>query len=238
MRKLLVTAIGVAAALLVACDSAPASDAAFEGRVRAYLVAHPEVIEEAINALNARRQAEADRQLALALDSNRRALERDPRDFVANPNGRITLTQFYDYRCPHCINVAPQVAALIRSDPDVRVVFKELPIFGGASDRAARLALEVHRRGGDSLALYQQLTAARPLDDAALDRIAPSFGVDVALLNTPSAETARHLADNQRLAQSLRIDGTPTFVVGGRVVPGEDMTAIRAAIAEARGRRA
>lgn len=236
MRKF-VWAAAAAAALIAGCDRVQGSDVAFEGRVRAYLVAHPEVIEEAINTLNSRRQAEADRQLALALDSNRRALERDPRDFVANPNGRVTVTQFYDYRCPHCINVAPQVAALIRSDPDVRVVFKELPIFGGASDRAARLALEVRRRGGESLALYQQLTSARPLDDAAINRIAAAFNVDVALLNTPSAETARHLADTQRLAQTLHVDGTPTFIVGGRVVPGEDMTAIRAAITEVRARR-
>ena len=235
MRKVIWAALA-AAVSLAGCDRIQNSDAAFEGRVRAYLVAHPEVIEEAINTLNTRRQAEADRQLVLALDSNRRALERDPRDFVANPNGRVTLTQFYDYRCPHCINVAPQVAALIRSDPDVRVVFKELPIFGGPSDRAARLALEVHRRSGDSLAAYQQMMSARPLDDAAVNRVAAAFGVDVALLNTPSAETARHLADTQELARLLRIDGTPTFIVGGRVVPGEDMAAIRQAIAGERAR--
>lgn len=236
MRRFVMAALAVAA-LVAGCDRVPGSDADFDRRVRAYLVAHPEVIEEAINTLNTRRQAEANRQLALALDSNRRALEQDPRDFVANPRGRITLTQFYDYRCPHCVNVAPRIVELIRAEPDVRVVFKELPIFGGASDRAARLALEVRRRGGDSLALYQQLTAQRPLNDEAINRIAGAFNVDVALLNTPSAETAQHIADNQSLAQTLNIDGTPTFIVGGRVVPGEDMTQIRAAIAEARQRR-
>lgn len=232
MRKSLV--IGGALLALAACDRAPGSQADFERRVHDYIVQNPEVIEQAINTLNQRRQAQADQQLGLALNENRRALERDPRDFVANPNGRVTVTQFYDYRCPHCINVAPRVLEFIRANPDVRVVFKELPIFGEASDRAARLALEVRRRNGDYLRVYQQLTSARPLDDAAVDRIAAEHGVAPAVLTTPSAETAQQLQDVQQLAARLRVDGTPTFIVGTRVIPGEDMAAVSQAVAEAR----
>lgn len=226
---------GAAAVALSGCDRVAAGgDADFDRRVHQYIVSNPEVVEEAINALNQRRQAQADRQLALALTENRRALERDPRDFTANPNGRVTVTQFYDYRCPHCITVAPQVLEFIRANPDVRVVFKELPIFGEASDRAARLALEVRRRNGDYLGVYRDLTSARPLDDAAVDRIATAYGVAPAALNTPSAETAGQLRDVQALAARLRIDGTPTFVVGSRVIPGADIAAVGQAVAEAR----
>lgn len=232
MRAALLAAAGAAA--LAGCDRVPSSDTDFDRRVHQYIVSNPEVVEEAINTLNQRRQAQADRQLALALTDNRRALERDPRDFVANPNGRVTLTQFYDYRCPHCINVAPRVLEFIRANPDVRVVFKELPIFGEASDRAARLALEVRRRNGDYLGVYRDLTSARPLDDAAVDRIAAAYGVAPATLNNPPAETARQLQDVQQLAARLRVDGTPTFIVGSRVIPGEDMDAVRNAVAEAR----
>lgn len=222
----------LAAALIVAaCDRIPMpQDAAFEARVRAYLLENPEVIEEAVQRLNARREAEAGRAVAVALRQQRQALERDPRDFVANPDGRVTVTQFYDYRCTHCITAAPQVLALIRERPDVRVVFKELPIFGSTSDRAARLALIVRRRGGDSLALYRDLTAARPLDDAALDRIATAYGVAPADLGTAAAEDADHLADVRRLADALRIDGTPTFIVGDRLIPGADLQAVRNAL--------
>lgn len=232
MRAALLAAAGAAA--LAGCDRVPSSDADFDRRVHQYIVSNPEVVEEAINALNQRRQAQADRQLALALTDNRRALERDPRDFVANPNGRVTVTQFYDYRCPHCINVAPRVLEFIRANADVRVVFKELPIFGEASDRAARLALEVRRRNGDYLGVYRDLTSARPLDDAAVDRIAAAYGVAPATLNTPSAETTQQLRDVQQLAARLRVDGTPTFIVGSRVIPGEDIDAVRNAVEEAR----
>lgn len=232
IRAALLAGAGLVA--LSGCDRVPGSDAEFDRRVHQYIVSNPEVVEEAINALNQRRQAQADRQLALALGENRRALERDPRDFVANPNGRVTVTQFYDYRCPHCINVAPRVLEFIRANPDVRVVFKELPIFGEASDRAARLALEVRRRNGDYLAVYRELTSARPLDDAAVDRIAAAHGVDPAVLNNPPAATSQQLQDVQQLAARLRVDGTPTFIVGSRVIPGEDMDAVRRAIDEAR----
>lgn len=224
--------LGLAAALtLAACDRLPtASDPVFEARVRAYLLEHPEVIEEAVQRLNARREAEAGQAVAVALREHRAALERDPRDFVANPNGRLTVTQFYDYRCSFCIAAAPEVLALIRERPDVRVVFKELPLLGPTSDRAARLALIVRRRGGDSLALYRDLTAARPLDDAAVDRLAAAYGVAPAELSATTADDADHLEDVRRLAETLRIDGTPTFIVGDRLIPGADMAAVRQAL--------
>ncbi len=224
--------LGLAAALaLAACDRLPTTpDPVFEARVRAYLLEHPEVIEEAVQRLNARREAEAGRAVAVALREQRPALERDPRDFVANPNGRLTVTQFYDYRCSFCIAAAPEVLALIRQRPDVRVVFKELPLLGPTSDRAARLALIVRRRGGDSLALYRDLTAARPLDDAAVDRIAAAYGVAPAELSATTAGDADHLEDVRRLAETLRIDGTPTFIVGDRLIPGADMAAVRQAL--------
>src|SRR5665213_2141400 len=117
----------------IGCSRA-AEDPAFGAKVRAYLLAHPEVIEEAVARLQDKRQAAADAKVKLALEKNRGALERDPRDFVANPGGKITVTEFYDYRCPHCINAAPTVLSLIHDNPDVRFVFKEMPIFGPTSE--------------------------------------------------------------------------------------------------------
>ncbi len=226
-----------AAALLAACDRPPSpSDAAFDARVRDYLLAHPEVLEEAMGRLQERRQAEGAREVAVALRQQRRALERDPRDFVANPNGTVTVTQFYDYRCTHCITAAPQVLALVRSRPEVRVVFKELPVFGGTSIRAARLALAVRRSGGDYLGAYRDMTSARPLDDAAVNRIAASHGVAPAELDNDGGPSAEHLQAVQALANALRIDGTPTFVVGDRVIPGADMAALDEAITAAGSR--
>jgi protein-disulfide isomerase len=211
-------------------------DQAFDDKVRAYLLDHPEVIQEAIDKLQAKQAAQAATEAKLAIGHNQKAIEQDPRDFVANPTGKITVTEFYDYRCPHCVSAAPAVLSMIQANPDIRVVFKEFPIFGAASDRAAMGAIAVKRAGGDYLAVYREFMAARPLDDAAIDRILTAHGVAPASLEDPllKAQATEQLASVRHLAVSLGIDGTPAFIVGHTLIPGEDMDGVRAAIADER----
>lgn len=226
-------ALMASALALSGCDKV---DKAFDDRIHAYLLAHPEVIQEAIDKLQAKQDAQAAARAKLAIAQNRQAIEHDPRDFVANPNGKVTVTEFYDYRCPHCVNAAPKVVSLIQSDPDVRFVFKEFPIFGAASDRAATAAIALKRSGGDYVGLYRDFMAARPLDDAAIDRILTAHGVTPTSLDDPAlkAQAAEQLAAVRHLAIGLGVEGTPAFVIGDTIVPGEDMDAVRAAIAAAR----
>lgn len=224
----------LAASLAFAGCTRAQGDPAFDAKVRAYLLEHPEILEEMVARLEAKKQAAGQVKLTAALASNRAALERDPRDFVANPGGRITLTEFYDYRCAHCINSAPAVLEIVRANPDVRVVFKELPIFGAVSERAAGAALAVKRAGGDYLGVWRAFMAAKPLDAAAMDRILREHKVDPALIEASAADSRKHLADVQALAVKLGIEGTPAFIVGDTLVPGEDMDAVRAAIAAER----
>lgn len=231
--------LAVAAGLimtLAACER-PDNDA-FGARVRAYLLEHPEVIQEAQQRL-AERQRET--QLASAreqLPRVRQRLERDPRDFVANPNGRITVTEFYDYRCGYCATVAPEIVRLIRQNPDVRFVFKEMPILSETSERAAVAALAVRRAGGDSLGLYETFMTDRNLDNAGVNRIAASHGVAPAQLDNAEfiREVAAHLRDNAEVAQAIGITGTPGFVVGNEIIFGADMEALQAAISAERRR--
>jgi protein-disulfide isomerase len=228
--------------LLAACASLAlagctrAADDDFGQKVRAYLLQHPEVIEEAIQKLQEKKDAEAADKAKLALKDERQALERDPRDFVANPGGKITVTEFYDYRCPHCINAAPAVLKIIHDNPDVRFVFKELPIFGATSEHAARAAIAVKNAGGDYLGLYGTLMTTRGLNDAAVDQAIRARGVDPAMSEQGAAraEADRQIDDVHKLAVKLSIDGTPTFIIGDTIVPGEDMDAVRDAIAKAR----
>jgi protein-disulfide isomerase len=225
---------------LGACDRSAARDDDFGNRVRAYILSHPEVIQEAVEKL----QAKADADAAAAEDKARgqlpalrAALERDARDFVANPAGKITVTEFYDYRCPHCVNAAPKVLALIAANPDLRFVFKESPIFGATSQHAARAAIAVKKAGGDYLGLYKTLMATRGLDVAAIDRIALASGAARADLDTsPAAD--KQLADVAALFSRLDLGGTPAFIVGDDIIYGEDMDALDAAIAKARGGKA
>ena len=239
-RTALAGLAALAAAAVAACGGAGASDSndAFGARVRAYLLAHPEVVQEAAQRLQVRADADeaAQEQKARAdLPLLRGAIERDPRDFVANPGGKVTVTEFYDYRCPHCANAAPKVLALIGADPNVRFVFKEMPIFGPTSEHAARAALAVKKAGGDYLGLYRTLMATHPLDDLAIDRIAMAKGAKAADIAVNPAADAQ-MADTAALFDKLSLGGTPAFIVGDDIVYGEDMEALADAISKARGR--
>lgn len=223
--------------LLGACDrTAAQDDAAFGARVRAYLLSHPEVIQEAVEKL----QAKADADQAAAEDRARRelpklrmALEHDPRDFVANPTGGVTVTEFYDYRCAHCINAAPKVLALIAANPDLRFVFKESPIFGPTSEFAAHAALAVHKSGGDYLGYYKTMMSTRGLDEATIVKIALANGANRADLG-PLTAPDKQISDVSALFNRLELGGTPAFIVGDDIIFGEDMEALNAAIAKAR----
>jgi protein-disulfide isomerase len=225
-------AVGLSAA---GCSRAQ-DDPAFGAKVRAYLLAHPEVLEEAFGKLQEKQQAQAAQKTKAAIAASRQAIERDPRDYVVNPQGSITVTQFYDYRCPHCINVAPKIEALVAADKDIRLVFKELPIFGDTSEHAAREAIALKRKGGDVFSLYRAYMSTHPLDRAAIDRIAKDHQLDPEAVETglAKADADKQLADVRTLAESLGIEGTPAFVIGDTLVPGEDMDAVNAAIAQAR----
>ena len=184
---------------LAACQPG-SGDAAFGQRVRAYLLAHPEVIQESARRLQAKYAADdeaAQRAGRALLPRLRAAVERDPADFVAHQGGRVTVTEFYDYRCPHCVNAAPKVLALIAAHPEVRFVFKESPIFGPTSEHAARAALAVRAAGGDGLAFYRDMMTSGPIDDDSIDQLARRQGV----IAVPATDP--HIAATTALFQKL-----------------------------------
>jgi protein-disulfide isomerase len=225
----------LAAALsLTACQKS--EDAAFGAKVHAYLMAHPEVLREAEVKLQENDRIAAQKASTDAIGRYRGQLERDTRDFVANPGGKITVVEFFDYRCGYCKLAAPQVVELIQQNPDVRFVFKEFPIFGEVSDTAAKVAL-TRAAKAKGVELYSALMGEKALNDAALDRHLAELGIDPAQARTDAQhpQIDRQIRDTHALAESLKIDGTPAFIVGDTMVPGADMPALKAAIARARG---
>jgi protein-disulfide isomerase len=227
--------IAAGALVLAGCDGlkkeAVQNDPAFDARLRAYLLEHPEVIRDAAAKLQAKRVEQARAVLAEA----KPALERDPRDFVANPGGRATVVQFFDYRCPYSRAIAPDVDRLIAANPDVRFVFKQYPVFGSASDYAARAALTPQGKA-KGLALHRALMAQKDLNVVRTDRILAQQGlnpreVDAAARNP---DLAKQIADTRELALKLNLKGTPTFIVAGEIIPGADVERLEAAIARAR----
>ncbi|MDB5425464.1 MAG: protein-disulfide isomerase [Phenylobacterium sp.] len=225
---------GLAAALSLAACQKP-DDAAFGQRVRGYLMEHPEVIREAMIKLAQNERVAESKAATESMTRYRAQLERDPRDFVANPNGKITVVEFFDYRCGYCKLAAPEVTKLIAENPDVRFVFKEFPIFGEVSDTAARMALTPEGKA-KGLALYSLWMGDKALNEPALDRHLASAGLDPAAVRKAAADPAidRQILDTRALASALKIEGTPAFIVGDTMIPGADLAALRAAITQAK----
>jgi protein-disulfide isomerase len=229
----LVLALG-AVALTGACKES-SSDKVFGARVRSYLLSHPEVVEEAVEALNAKQASQAQANMVAAVNKHRQQIEYDPMDFVANPNGKVTVAEFFDFRCGYCKQIAPEVIKLIAANPDVRFVFKDFPIFGAQSDQAAALALAAKDQN-KYLSLYSQFFQAQELGDADIKRIVSAEGLNFDSLKTRASQPiiAQHLAATHQLAKDVGMDGTPQFVVGGVVVQGANLPALKAAIAAAK----
>ncbi len=178
---------------------------------RTYLLEHPEVIPEAMERLQ-------DKQTATLIAAHRGAIETPfPGAVAGNPKGDVTLVEYFDYACGYCRASVADVDKLIAGDPNVRVVYKELPILSAFSDRAARMSL-VAAQAGEFAAYHHALYGEGPLDDAKISKAAAGVGLDAATADSPAI--AREIEGNLTLARSLRLSGTPTFVVGDTMLNG------------------
>jgi protein-disulfide isomerase len=224
-------------------DAGPAGEPsreAVERIVREYLLSHPEVLEEALGALQQRRAAAERQRQTEALKLHEKELLRDPAAPVGgNPGGDATVVEFFDYRCGYCKSVAPVVRQLLQRDRQVRLVYKELPVLGPESVLASRAALAAVAQGKYA-ALHDALLDSRePLNRPVIIKIAGQVGLDVARLekDMDSPETMVLIRRNQELARVLGIKGTPAFVVGGQLVPGAvDLATLERLVEEARRR--
>lgn len=210
----------------------------FGERVRAYILANPEVILEAAQLLQQRQQqAQADAAKG-AIAARADQLFQDPGSPVAgNPSGDVTLVEFFDYNCGYCRSVAPMLSEVLRADRGLRFVFKEFPILGPTSEQAARAALAAQRQGKYAVLHDGLMYAEQPLTDDKIVAVATSKGIDSARLIKDMGDPAitAVIERNRELAAALGINGTPGFVVAGKVVPGAvDRATLEGLIGEAR----
>jgi protein-disulfide isomerase len=211
-----------------------------EALIGDYLRAHPEVILESVRAMQEREQAAQIKRQQDSLVSRRQEIEKDPASpVIGNANGTVTVTEFFDYRCGYCKAVLPSVQQLLKDDPDVRFVMKELPILSPESRIAAKLALAVWKNEPKRYQeLHSRLMAAQgDFSERRIFAIAKEAGVDVerARRGMEAPEIEQALAANMELAQALGISGTPGFVVGKQLAPGAvDYDTLKRFVAEAR----
>lgn len=212
----------------------------FGQRVRGYLLANPELLQEMSMALQTREQSMAVDQINEAAAANAALLAPDPRDPAIGPeDAAVTVIEFFDYRCPGCKAVSPEFLQITRANPDVRFIFKEWPILDRGdetvSNYAARAALAANAQGR-YLPVHQALMATPSLSIETIDRALEANGVDLARARAHMAAPAtdQHIADIHILAETLRLQGTPTFLVNGQTTNGINPAEVARAIAEAK----
>jgi protein-disulfide isomerase len=216
--------------------------AALHQLVREVLVSNPEILIEAMNALETKQQAEAGKAAKAAIVANRKAIFEDGVSYVAgNPQGDVTIVEFFDYRCGYCKQVQPSLMTLLKEDSKVRLVLKEMPVLGPESVVAARAAVAAMEqdKGGKYLAFHNAMMEFRgQITEAEIFRLAGKAGLDTGKLKADMAspKVEQVLRANLALADTLGIQGTPGFVIGDQLVPGAiPLDTLRQLVKEARG---
>jgi protein-disulfide isomerase len=227
----IVAALVSATILLVVSRTAPGvaeggaalNEKAVTDIVRDYLTKHPEILVEMTSELDKRQAAEESEKQQKVIGDNADALFRSPLSYSAgNPNGDVTVVEFFDYNCGYCRRALPELVKLINNDSKVRVVFKELPIFGEESEWAAKAALAAGKQG-KYFEMHQKMyaTPGKADKEKAL-RVAAEVGLDVPQLEKDMEDPSvtKALEETKGLAQKLGLQGTPLYLIGDRSIAG------------------
>jgi protein-disulfide isomerase len=215
------TVLLVAPALSAEFNKAQKSD--IEAIVKDYLLAHPELLQEMSGKLKAK-QAEAETiARTKGLSENAETIFKTKTDpVVGNPKGNVVIVEFMDYNCGWCKKSVGELTQLLETDKDVKVLFKEFPIFGPDSEYAAKAALAANRQG-KYWDLHKALYAVDGhVNAVVVDQVAAGLGLDVARMkkDMEDPEISKQIDNNHGLGQLLALTGTPAFIIDQSVSPG------------------
>lgn len=193
--------------------------------VRDYLLANPEILHEMMQELETRQSAAQDETRRSALAENREALfQSEHAAVVGNPEGSVTLVEFFDYNCGFCKSAMDDLETLLESDDDLRVLIKEFPVLGQASLEAAQVSAAVNIVAPERyLDFHKALLGAQdPVGKAEAMEVAGTLGLDQAEIEAALQDAAvgDAIEESFRLADALGIQGTPTYIVGDEFVFG------------------
>ena len=209
-----------------------------EGIIHDYLIKHPEIMLDVLQSAEDKMKSDSHDKASQALKDHRNELLNDPDSPVAgNPQGDVTLVEFFDYRCPYCKQVEPALEALLGEDRKLRFVYKEFPVLGPDSVTAARVALAARKQGKYDAFHRQMMALKGQINESAIFGVASSVGLDIDRVKRDMAapEIGRMLKNTLDLAEALQIKGTPGFVIGSEIIPGAvDLGTLKEMIADAR----
>lgn len=198
----------------------PAQQQELQTMIHDYLLAHPEIIVQSIqNLQNKQAQAQQDQAKQAFANNIQQILAAPGSPVIGNPKGKVTMVVFLDYQCPYCKRMTSTINQLVQSNPNLRVVFKEFPIFGESSNYAAKAALAANLQGK-----YHQMHDAlmdasasenAPLTTTQVLQVAKSVGLDVAKLQKDMASNIvnEEITNNLNLANNIGFGGTPAFII-------------------------
>jgi protein-disulfide isomerase len=238
MRLLIPAALAMALPVAAGAQTAPPDREAIEKIVREYLMKNPEVIIEAVQELEKRQTAARSQQAQLAIAKHKAELISDPGTPVGgNPNGDVTIVEFFDYHCGYCKRAHPTMQGVVKADAKIRIAYKQMPILTPNSRVAAAGALAAAKQGKYGEMHNALMEARGELTRERVLQIAGGLKLDTDRLAKDMAapEIGQQIDRSLELARALGIDGTPAFVIGNKVIPGAvDAGVITAAVAEAR----
>ena len=196
-----------------------------EAIVRDYLLANPEIVRDALEALEEKATAAEAAQRQQVLDDRRDLLENSETQIVlGNPEGSVTLVEFFDYNCGYCKRALGDMLDLMAEDPDLRVVMKEFPVLGPGSLEAARVSMALTLAEPDKyLAFHERLLSAEePAGEDTALAAAEAVGADMDMLRLRLEDPAvlEAIRESYSLADALGLNGTPSYVVGDSVIVG------------------
>ena len=192
--------------------------------IRNYLIRHPDAVAEAIQAYMEKGGiTDTQSKAALALFHN--DIYADGYSIAgANVNGDVTVVEFFDYRCPYCKQLYPELHEALRRDGNIRLLYKELPVLGPDSLLASQFAIAVALHQPDKYAAFHDglMQTRGALTEEYILQVARESGVDVAALRQDRQDVKidQAIQANLKLADQLRVTGTPAFVIGDNMING------------------
>ena len=228
----------VAMAPARADEFTPAQKAELGDFIKDYLVKNPEVLKAAIDALEKHdKQAAEDARTKIVSDQSGALYSSRFQATIGNPHGTATLVEFFDYNCHFCKGALPDIAKLVHDDPNLKLVLKDFPVLGPGSVEAARVAsaARVQLPGDKFWAFHSKLLNMKgPIGEPEALSVARSLGLDMDKLakDMKRAEIDDGLHEVLAMADSLQINGTPSFILGDQVIVGaSDLDQLREQIA-------
>ncbi len=205
--------------------------------VRNYLIEHPEVIFEAVDAMKNKEESQRLVKMRDKAKAHQTQLYAEAEPLIAgNPKGDVTIVEFFDYRCPYCRKVKKTIADLLNQDGNIKLILKEFPILSPESEMAAQVAIAAAAQG-KYWDVHMAFMGAEDLTEERIFTLAKEAGADVARLKADlkDPKIAKRLAETQNLARAIGIDATPTFFIGDEPSTGAlSLEELKKAVAAAR----